>query len=360
MCNLGAGLTLASMVLLVVCAPTAAQVSKEIQLESDPPGAAVMHVVGTRRDLIGTTPTKYRLEFHSEMSIVSLEFSKAGYETRSVDVSAKDTRLKVQLTAKRLTPDVASIADPKLRSLQEQVNPAIASVVREDFKNQGEWQLDVAGVGRLVRVGDKIYLALPFTITHAPQEFSEIGRANADQFLSSLWAPLGAGVALPLSRRLARLEALHGLVLDVDYSGAQAGFGGGVATETRIDMECQAGMVEKPVFDSCATHQSVSHYDAQSHNTWYTYECAPGTAMRPVLDPCATRVPVSRSQLVANPQVTFEAARSKVRFVVTVTDCTRASSATQLYSNVGGILIDETGDVIAKHGKLETPLIPKH
>jgi hypothetical protein len=349
-----------AVAVLCVCVwPGHAEITKSVHLESDPSGASIALVVGSKREVIGATPLDYRAEFHSEMSVLRFVASKAGYVARELEITPKDDRILIRLVGKPLTASPKSISEPGLRQLQERLNPTLERVVRDALKVQTPFTVDVARELRVESLDAKTYLVVPILVTQAPASFHHIGAENGEIFLVELWAQLGDAFAMPLARATTRTPGLEGIVLEVDYSMAQRGLDVAFRSESSVEMVCQPGTTMKSVWNSCATQQSVQDYNAQTHSWTSRMQCAGGFVSQPAYDPCATRVPVTHMSFVADPQASFSNAKTKARYVGSISALAVGTHAQDVYGKIGAVLIDTHGAVMTHHGALPASLLPK-
>jgi hypothetical protein len=337
-----------------------AEVVKDIRIESDPPGAIVEMLVGTKREPVGQTPLTYRAEFHSEISVLRFSARKPGYVAREFEVTGKDDRVMVHLKERSFTTSPAKLNDPGLQKLQEQVVVPTEKVVREALKKQEPFEVDLAREIQVQRIDGDTYLVVPLAVGHAPVHYRQVGAGNAQAFLADLWSQLGDGFAMPLVQVERKVEGLKGIVLDVDYSRVQSGFGVGVRVESNVEMECQPGMQTRMVFDLCARQKWGRAYNAQTHaeEPTGTMECVPDYVTKQVFDPCASRVPVTQTALVADPKVTFAQAKAKARYVGSLRAFGTAAHAKDVYERIGAVLTDNNGRTLARQGDLPTSLVP--
>jgi hypothetical protein len=189
-------------------------------------------------------------------------------------------------------------------------------------------------------------LVVPVSVGHAPADYRRVGAGNAQAFLEDLWSQLGDGFALPLVQAARKVKGINGIVLDVDYSHVQSGFGVGFRMESNVEMECQPGTKMQSVYVGCATRES------------YGTECVAGSVTRQVFDPCASKVPITHTRLVTDPTVSFAQAKSRARYVGSLVAFGKAVHAKDVYEQIGAVLTDNNGSVLARHGDLPASLAP--
>jgi hypothetical protein len=150
-------------------------------------------------------------------------------------------------------------------------------------------------------------------------------------------------------------------VLDVDYSHAQSGFGVGLRMESNIEMECQPGYKAQSVYDSCATKEPDRSYNAQTHD-WVSSgtKCVGGFVTKQVYDPCVRKIPVTHTALVSDPKISFAQTKSRVRYIGSLNAFGTAAHAKDVYGQIGAVLTDNKGGVLAQKGDLPKALVPSN
>lgn len=327
-----------------------AELLKAVKINSTPSGADVFLLQGSKETRIGTTPFSYQAEFHSEISVLRVMIRKAGYQPKQAEISAHESSILIKLSGRSFTVAPKDIDDPGLRRIQQGIAPAAEAIAAAALKRQQPFQMDLPGGIRAQKLAARVYLVVPITLLGGPREFNEIGARNADLFLYRLWAQLDGVLAAPLAKAAKNVPGLDGILLDAEYSHLQRGFNVGVKTQSRVEMECQGGMKPQMVFDNCASRDMESHYDSVTGTYTSEFVCRGGMVSREVYDPCATRVPVTYTDLVADPQVMFDRANSKARYVAGVTALLGSGSEKDAYGKITATLKDKDGRVIAKHG----------
>jgi hypothetical protein len=326
-----------------------AEVVKDIRVESEPPGAIVEMLIGTKREPVGQTPLTYRAEFHSEISVLRFSARKPGYVAREFEVTAKDDRVTVHLEERSFTTSPAKLNDPELRKMQEQLAAPTAKVAQEALERQEPFEVDLAREIQVQRIDGDAYLVVPLAVGGVPADYRRLGAGNAQEFLADLWSQLGDAFAMPLLQVERKVEGLKGIVLDVDYSRVQSGFNVGTHFESNVEMQCQPGTKVQSVYNPCAKQVRGSSGEV---------ECVGDMVPRLVFDPCATRVPVYQSKLVVDPNVSFAQATAKARYVASLRLLRTATSAKDVYERIGAVLTDNNGGVLVRRGDLPPSLIP--
>lgn len=103
----------------------AAAIEKEISFQATPAAVKVFQLKGTKKNLIGTTPFKHTIKFHSEHTRIRFLFEKPGYESQTLEANIKKNKLRADLSRKSILVDPSQHKSQKLQNMQKQVNRAI-------------------------------------------------------------------------------------------------------------------------------------------------------------------------------------------------------------------------------------------
>lgn len=333
-----------------------AEVIKKLRIESSPSGAEVFLLRGSRKEKLGTTPISYKAEFHSKVSILRMAISKPGYDDKKIDVSAKQSRIKVKLDGKAYAATSKTIGDPGLRALQGRLKPAIERVMPRALTHQQPFKFDVAGAVHVLKipVTDQTYLWVPMEVSDVPKSMKKVASGNAKEFLRGLWIQLGDALALPLGKAITNERAVEGVLLVVDYGQVRGGFEVGVRAETRYEMQCRPGVVTRSVYDNCASRSTETR--RYGNNVETVSVCKPGFVMRQVNDPCATRVPVARTEFKADPRAVTDKRNSRAIYILPHDLFETKASAEQIYPKINALLTDENGKALAGNAYLTSIL----
>jgi len=346
---------------LLLTGQLCAQVAKDIRIESQPPGATIEAVVGTKREAIGQTPLTYHAEFHSEISVLRFSARKLGYETREFEVTGKDDHALIQLQERTFAALPAELNDPELRKMQEQMVTATEKVVRDGLKEQSPFEVDVTRKIQVQRIDGNAYLVVPVLVGHAPADYRQVSAGNAQAFLADLWVQLGDHFALPLVQAARKVKGINGIVLDADYSHMGSGFGVSFRMESNVEMQCLPGTKMKSVYDSCVTRQTQQTLNPQTHEfESIGSTCVGGMVTRYVPDPCAYKVPVTHTKFVTDPKLSFAQGKSRARYIGSLGAFGTAAHAKDVYAQIGAALIDSKGSVLARQGDLPASLLPSN
>jgi len=339
---------------LLALSPTAAPAVEKrvLEFESDPTGAEVFLLQGTRKVPVGKTPVRYPAEFHSAVSVLRFLVRKPGWEPKTVELGAGESRVVVKLPRRRFTADPESLSRPELRKLQERLRPAIEGSVANVPPARGPLTFDVTPPIRVATFDGGVYLVVPVYL----QAKGECGsrsspRENQDD-VRRIWEQAGSGITGAFAGSLAAVDARIGILLDMVCVQAQAGFSVAGALETTVEMQCFPGMVEKQVWDYCARKVPDPSYPGDSTRT----KCEGGFVSRLVHDPCAYKEPVSRTSMKATPTTTVGSARRRVQFVLTPSTVAKAAAKKDVFDMTGRLLISESGVSLLRQGDLPSGL----
>ena len=329
-----------------------AVVVKELQFESEPPGAEVFLLQGTRQVPLGTTPLRYQAEFHSEVSILRFLLKKVGFEPQTIEASAKQDKVSIRFASRSFAAKPSTIEDPELRSLQERLAPIVDRTFSKIEPTKGQFAYEIRPQAKVVRFDGKIFLIVPVDLQGKEEYRSGGSDQENDKFLREIWDQVGKGILTPLAQGLYKEHASLSILLDVGYSGVQHGFSVGGRLETYQEMQCFPGMVQKEVWDPCATMVYDPRFLSERR-------CEQGFVTKMVYDPCATKAPVTRSQLKADPSATVQTAQLKAQYVIFPTLMKGLLERQDIYAKLGVLLTKEGGQTIFRRGEIPSTLPKK-
>jgi hypothetical protein len=321
-----------------------AQVRKTLRLDSVPPGAQVYLSVAGERKPLGSTPLDYEAEFHSEMSVQSLRFERAGYTPADLEITPARNRVVATLVETSVFAAAATQADSGLRALQERIAPALGGAIRQALAAKSAEGVQLDGTVRLRRVGGAPYLEVPLALPHAVKP-SDLAGESARR----LWRELGGDLATRVRRALPPASGLAGLVVLGRLDTGASSFTVGSSAESKTEIACLPGM--RSVYDSCATMQST--YETYCNPSGQCFQrntgsrCAAGT--KSVFDACATKGPVTKYAVRVEPRTTIQAAQARV---VALLDFAATDKPVRLAE------FDDQGRAVFRDGKLPAELEP--
>jgi hypothetical protein len=332
---------------LAVPAPPAAlaEIVKPVSIESTPPGAEVFLLEGTRKTPLGTTPVKPDLEFNSEVSVLRLTLTKSGFQTETVEVSARQSALKVSLKPQRIAALPTEVPAGPLREVQARVHKRIDEVLGRALASAAARDWELAGTVRVVGLEGGTWLLAPVSARKLPPLESSAAAGEVwDRIRASLVQPLG---------EVARGEReIKGVVVSVGASEVRRDFAVGSQVESRLEMQCVPGTEIQQQYDACARRVPV--YDG-TRNTGLT-RCEGGTVMRQVFNPCMTKTPVTKSVVAVKPQATSRTDQAQLFFAVPAAALVDLKGRRELTAQIGVLRTDSQGKVLESRGPVPAPL----
>lgn len=337
-------------------APAPASENRILEFTSEPTGAEVFLLQGTRKLTLGTTPLNYPAEFHSAVSILRFRIQKPGFEPTTVEVGAGRTRVAAKLSRRRLVADSTALSDPALRSLQARIAPGVEDALSKVPAGKGLPHCDVAPPVRLVKFEQGTYLIVPVHLEGKDVCGSRTSPQESQRDVRRVWEEVGSGIAVPLAVSIRGQDTNIGIVLDMVCAQAKADFSVGSSLKTSLEMECFPGMVQKEVLDYCAHKDPDPNYPGD----FTRWKCRAGFVTRSVHDPCAYKRPVTRSSVNATPLVTIGISKRRIQYVISPGIVEKAAGKKDIYDLMGRLLTSESGEPILRQGELPSilPNIP--
>jgi len=339
-----------------------AVVVKKLRLESVPSGAEAYLLQGMKEVYLGNTPMEYQAEFHSEISILRMAFKKPGYDTKTIEVSAKQDRVEVNLVPRSLTADPGTFNDATLRDVQNRVNSTIKQTLPKLLAARGPYEFELAGPLRVTRLDDKILLILPIELGKAKDKVDRPAQDQNEIFLKTIWDQFGQGMVIPLVKEVRNEPLLSGILLDVDYSRVGHGFVGvRTRVESRIEMKCVPGTEARQVYNPCLRRKTETYYSMGQRMT-RDAGCEGGYQTQMVYNPCITKVPVTRTEVKIDPKATSVTIQSRAQYVFPIELIEIAGEQDKVFSQLGILMTNERGETVTKRGLIPSslPRIPKH
>ncbi len=335
---------------------------KEVNFESDPSGAEIYILRGTKQELLGTTPLKYQAEFHSEISILRFAVKKPGFKTQNIEVSSQQDKVSVKLTSQGFAADPAAINDPILRSLQARLVPTIDQTLPQILASKSEYDFEMSALVGVTKLDDKIFLILSMTLIPT-KDMKPLSKQNQnEEFLRTIWERFGRKIVIPLGSSVGNERLLNGIILDLNCNRLRQGFGVSSHLESRIEMECVPGTELKQVYNPCVRRRMETYYD-RSLNRTVTREggCEGGYETRSIFNPCLTKVPVTRREVKVDPKVTIAGAQIRAQYVYPIELAELAVEQDKVFSRLGVLLTNEKGEIVTKRGFVPStlPRIPR-
>jgi hypothetical protein len=345
------------LALLTLWVSTAqAVVDKDLYFESVPSGAKVYLLQGKRQVLLGTSPLKYRASFHSEISILRFSVQKSGYESQTIEVSAKQNRISVKLTSRTFAAHPDTIGNPKLRSLQKKLAPVVDTTVSGLATAQGPFAYTIGRRVRVSKLDHKYYLILPVEIERSEKGHKDLIRSKNEAFIRQVWDQIGREVVIPLAKAVRNRAKIDGIVLDVNLSQVHRGFKVSSHTKTKTEMKCVPGTVMQNVYNPCLRRRTEYYRDSYGNLHTRMGSCEGGWVTAPVYNPCAQRIPVISREMKIDPEATIRKVQSKLQYIFAMGSIDLATKNRKEYSQLGILFIDEKGKIVTKRGPVPSSL----
>lgn len=308
--------------LLALLGAARAQVEREIRFESDPTDARVYLLSGDRRELLGRTPLLHRAEFHSEQSVLRVEFRHAGRITTQLEMAASNPSVVARMERRPLSVQLDPMDDAARRSLERSL-PALNGWLVQTLALLNDSDADFDGVpARLGQTPSGLQLEVTLTANAVPRQ-----QATAEHWWHKLAQPMIDGIA-PLAREV---PGLVWVSLNVRTPATVGTFSVEASVVDDQESVCVSGI--RRVFDPCAT---------QDTRTGSYGRCQPG--YRSVVDPCLTRTVVTRRRATLSPQSGSRGAREEFAYRVSLKDLPRGSAPA--YENVSVRHVDGAGKLV--------------
>ncbi|CAN5255340.1 hypothetical protein BH09PSE6_BH09PSE6_12570 [soil metagenome] len=320
-----------------------AEVVRTLHLESTPSGAQVFLLTGGERKPIGTTPTSYEAEFHSEVSVLRFAFVRAGSAEMTLEVGADRDRVVATLKAASVVADAEKQPDPALRRQQEQITPAVTAVLRDGVVRRGGVEAALEGMASLQRIGTAVYLVVPVSL-----QMKAVNGADADKgaLAQQVWRDLASDLSSRLRSALPSAAGVNGIIVNTAIPSTGSSFAVNSRVEAKTELTCIPGTVM--VFSSCATMAPVyetSCYNGNCSTRQSGTRCAPGNT--PQYSPCATKGPITKFAMKNDPQIGFQQMQVRVLSIVSLPAKGTASPTGLLHVDANGKMLFEQGDIPA-------------
>jgi len=344
------------LVLTLWVSTALAVVVKDLHFESNPSDADVFLLQGTKQVPLGKTPLKYQAEFHSDISILRFTLKKIGYETQTIEVSAKQDRVVVKLPSQDFAARPSTINDPTLRSLQQRLAPTIDRTLQKVLALTGPYDFELAGHLRVTRLDDKILLILPIELRNTKDKADPTDLSQNEVFLKKVWDQFGGSMVIPIIKAIRGERLLNGILLDVGYSRLRHGFEVSSHVESSIEMQCVPGTEARQVYNSCIRRKIETTYDSKGRTWSRDVGCEGGFETQMVFDPCLTKIPVTHTEVKIDPKATIVAVRSRAQYIFPIELIEAAVEQDNMFSQLGILLTNEKGETVIKRGLIPSSL----
>lgn len=294
--------------------PAYSAIQKEIRIETVPPGAAVYLKTGNREKRIGTTPFKWAAKFHSDISIQKIIVRKNGYEIKTHKVRASEKQVSLQLTVIKFIPESSKLKSPRLRAIQEKINPVLQKYLLGWFGQIKDIEFQLIQPVQVIEQDGKTLLSFDLYLDRISMASKKGSRQGNKLLLKKLWTQFGNHVLQPLAKELPSSTPLSGIQLNLMFSKTGSRFGVKSRITTKVKVECRGG------------------YYTIGRQTYF--------------NPCQTRVPVTYSKVVVDPQTKRVKKTYMVRFHAPLSLLTPATFDPGTFHKIAIILMGPNKKVI--------------
>lgn len=211
------------------------------------------------------------------------------------------------------------------------------------------------GAWAVKAIGGDVYLVIPLALGKPKTKAQGSTKAKRETLVKDVWAQFGEAVVY-IGRQVRNQPEVKGILLDVGYDEQRALFGVESHVETKIEMQCVPGTRTEYVYDACARKETHTYTTFDGY-TRTESRCVGGTVPRQVYDPCLSKVPVSKSEVVIDPQAMTMRAQSHLQYVVPSSLLGKKASADQLYGKIGILLTDKEGTRLKSQGPVPQALL---
>lgn len=335
-----------------------AAITSEVEIESVPTEADVFLLQGTKRTLLGTTPLKTQLEFHSEVSILRLAVSKKGFENQNIELAPTRKRIVVTLLRRGFAASPDMVKSESLRDLHSRIAKKIDQEMSLLTSATAAVEWEPAGAIRPEILDGRIYLMVPVTLDESKREEKAAGPIEGTTSVRVLWDRVAAQFVRCLGKVTSHESAIKGIVVDVTFGQLQQQFAVGSQVESRLVMQCVPGSEEVRVYNPCLRYVSRTYTDTYGGRThMYTRnECEAGYETKYVYNPCLHKTPVTMSEVKVDPQASTKKVQSRLRFVASSTAIERLMGGNDIFLDIGYVRSDNSGRIIEKKGSLPSAL----
>lgn len=334
------------LALLLPCAPAQA-LEKTVRIESTPSGAEVFLLQGTRETLVGRTPFEYRAEFHSEMSILRLAFKKQGFDTRRVELAAKQSELLARLEVRALVAK-AGAGDGAFATIQAKVRPALEPILARFLAAKDGPKFDLTRPAMVAGPAGAPRIEIRLDMQELAGAQKKLSTQEAEASAREVWRAVATGLAQPAARLVVAGDPrLSGLLLEVRYANVRRRFTVGTRTDTRMESQCQPGQVSVQVWNPC---QRLEMQVGQSSGA--ATRCVGGMETRYQHSPCAYRIMVPVNETVLDPKLQLEAGTLLFRFYLPRELAASDAQVAGLFEQLAVLVQSSADEVLLNRGTI--------
>lgn len=317
--------------ILMIQGPTTtlAKVEKKLSINSQPEGAEVYLVRGRKETLIGTTPFTANVSFHSDKSVIRMAFLKKGYNRLVLKVNAGQDKVKASLESQVLAVDPATHQNPRLRKIQEKLNPVITQNLLELMEKPDRLSVDLAAPIEIKEADGRIFIELPFTLIGMKDKLKGPFASRNELLVQKLWDQIGKDIALPLAKKIRGMVDIDGILLDVQINKQALLFNVKHKVETKVEQKCVGGYRYEPVIDFYGNSDTVAVYY-----------------------PCIRKETVVRREVKIDPVFKRKKGQATVQYFLSFNMLDKELTPEKLFQNLGISYTDAKGKELISRGNL--------
>lgn len=322
--------------------PVYAAVQKTLTLDSEPRGAQVFLRQAGRETLLGTTPFDYQAEFHSEQSILRFVFKKPGHKPVTLEVQSNRNPVLAKFEQVKITASPDSHQAPRLRGLQEKLNPTLDKEIPTLLGADPELETELTEPIRVADFDGEPGLMIRLTVGRVKGIAGDAGSSRQEGALKALWARLGKTLVLPLAAHLREQHELRQIALRVGFSEQRILFGVDAKLETTVEMQCVGG----------------NEYWTEPDFVCDYKGCNTRLVNKSRYNPCLQKVPVTKTEMKFNPQSQSIRDQANAYYVLpfSLLEKEEAQDTEKLYDKIGVLLTDSTGKLLKQQGTVPKSL----
>ena len=183
------------------------QIVKNVNCSSVPAGARIILLSGAK-EYLGNTPLRHDYEFHSEVSVLRLQFSACGYYDSIVKISSSTDSLRIKLDRKKICILPETENDQLPANEMKAVTEMVKKFLNGFSSKNTSMPVNYSDFAVLRKQGDKYSLHLIFEIDHA--DLSIPKTIASDSLIRATWDKWFAGSsALLLNSQSLPLKSLE-------------------------------------------------------------------------------------------------------------------------------------------------------
>ncbi len=304
-----------------------ADINKLIKINTKPQGATTILLLGKRRISIGTTPFLYKAKFHSNKSILRINFDLNGYKSKIYKLSWPKKSVTIKLNKISFITEPKNIKNKKLRRLQKIIYSKILPILNNFSRQQTSTGVRLAKGVKFVRVKNQVVLKVPLII--------QTNRGLANQ----IWKDLINTLIRPLSLKINNLIGDSAIQFDVVLMGKKINITPKSEIIQHVDMICVGANILQNVYDSCAS-RIIDCVGGNCNSV-----CQPGYIMKQTWNPCASREPVTRLEYTIDASIDLTSGKSLIRYKLMSSKVNNIADNNKLFKAIDITSITAKGNI---------------